>query len=80
MGYKGIVITDSLSMGALTNIYQSDEIAVRAVNAGVDVLLMPQNFNQAYNGLLNAVKSGKINEKRIDESVLKIIEKKLKHL
>ena len=80
LGYKGIVITDSLSMGVLTNLYQSDEIAVRAVNAGVDVLLMPQNFNQAYNGLLNAVKSGKINEKRIDESVLKIIEKKLKHL
>lgn len=80
LGYKGIVITDSLSMGALTNLYQSDEIAVRAVNAGVDVLLMPQNFNQAYNGLLNAVKSGKISEKRIDESVLKIIEKKLKYL
>lgn len=80
LGYKGIVITDSLSMGALTNIYQSDEIAVRAVNAGVDVLLMPQNFNQAYNGLLNAVNSGKINEKIIDESVLKIIEKKLKYL
>lgn len=80
LGYKGIVITDSLSMGVLTNLYQSDEIAVRAVNAGVDVLLMPQNFNQAYNGLLNAVKSGKISEKIIDESVLKIIEKKLKHL
>ena len=80
LGYKGIVITDSLSMGALTNLYQSDEIAVRAVNGGVDVLLMPQNFNQAYNGLLNAVKSGKISEKRIDESVLKIIEKKLKYL
>ena len=80
LGYKGIVITDSLSMGALTNLYQSDEIAVKAVNAGVDVLLMPQNFNQAYNGLLNAVKSGKISEKRIDESVLKIIEKKLKYL
>ncbi len=79
LGYEGIIITDSLSMGALTNLYQSDEIAVRTINAGADMLLMPLDFEQAYNGVLNAVNSGKISEERINESVLKIIEKKLSH-
>lgn len=77
LGYKGIIITDSLSMEALTNLYQSDEIAVRTVKAGVDMLLMPLDFEQAYNGLLKAVKSGEISEERIDESVRKILNVKL---
>ncbi len=78
LGYKGLVITDSLAMGALTDIYTSDVIAVRAIKAGVDILLMPQDFELAYNGVLNAVRSGEISEERIDSSVLKIIEKKLR--
>ncbi len=77
LGFKGIVITDSLAMGALTNIYQSDEIAVRTIKAGADMLLMPQDFELAYNGVVNAVKSGEISEERINTSVRKIIEKKM---
>lgn len=77
LGYEGIIITDSLSMEALTENYSYDEIAVMAVNAGADMLLMPDNFEQAYNSILNAVNAGTISEERIDESVRKIISKKL---
>lgn len=78
LGYKGLVITDALNMGALTKLYKSDVIAVKAVNAGVDILLMPEDFNLAYEGVKNAVLSGEITEERIDESVEKIIYSKLK--
>ncbi len=78
MGYKGIVITDSLSMGAVTNLGSSDKIAIDAINAGADMLLMPQNFQTAYNGVLNAVNSGEISEERINTSVLKILTVKQK--
>lgn len=77
LGYKGIVITDSLSMGALTNLYTSDYIAVKTIEAGADVLLMPVDFELAYNGIMKAIKSGELTEERIDQSVRKIIEKKL---
>ena len=80
MGYKGIVITDSLSMKALTELYGADKVAVEALKAGVDMLLMPENFNEAYNAVLNGVKSGEISEERINESVKKIISVKLKKL
>ncbi len=78
MGYEGIVITDSLSMGALTNSYSAEEIALKAVEAGADMLLMPSDFEAAYSAVLNAAESGVITEERIDESVRKIISLKLK--
>ncbi|MBO5523827.1 MAG: glycoside hydrolase family 3 protein, partial [Roseburia sp.] len=68
LGYDGIVITDALNMGAVTDNYTSDQAAVLAVNAGVDMLLMPQDYEAAYNGLLAAVQDGTISEERIDES------------
>lgn len=77
LGYNGLVITDALNMGALTNLYKSDEAAVKAINAGVDMLLMPEDFNLSYSGILNAVNNGDITEDRINESVKKIIRKKL---
>ncbi|MCD8090595.1 MAG: glycoside hydrolase family 3 protein [Clostridiales bacterium] len=77
LGYEGIVITDSLSMGALTESYSPDEAAVMALMAGADMLLMPDDFQASLNGVLNAVKDGRISEERINESVRKIISKKL---
>ncbi len=77
MGYQGIVVTDSLAMGAISNYYKSNEISVKAVEAGVDVLLMPADFEEAYNGLLTAVKSGRISQERIDQSLRRILYKKL---
>lgn len=76
LGYDGIVITDALNMGAVTGSYTADQAAVMAVNAGVDMLLMPQDYETAYNGLLAAVQDGTITEERIDESVVRIVKLK----
>lgn len=76
LGYKGLVITDAMNMGAIIENYSSKEAAKKAFEAGVDVLLMPENFEEAYYALLDAVQSGEISEKRVDESVIKILELK----
>ncbi len=73
LGYDGVVITDSMAMGAITNEYTSGTAAVKCVLAGADIILMPENFVEAYNGLYDAVKSGAVSEARIDESVLRIL-------
>ncbi|MBQ1389816.1 MAG: glycoside hydrolase family 3 protein [Clostridia bacterium] len=74
LGFDGVVICDSLAMGAVTENYASDEAAVLAFEAGCDVLLTPQNFYEAYKGILNAVNSGEITQERLDESVARILE------
>lgn len=77
LGFKGIVVTDALNMGAIIKNYTSDVVAVKAVEAGVDMLLMPENFKAAYQSLMSAVAGGTITEERIDESVRRILELKL---
>lgn len=77
LGFKGIVITDSMAMGAVSKEYDSAQAAVMAVKAGVDIVLMPADFIMAYNGLLAAVESGEISLSRIEESVYKILMLKL---
>ncbi len=76
--FKGVVITDAMDMKAITNRYSSGEAALRAVNAGADVILMPVDFEDAYNKVVNAVIEGNISERRINESVERILEKKIK--
>lgn len=77
LNYKGIVITDAMNMKAVTSRYSSSEAAVCAVQAGADMILMPEDFQQAYQGILDAVKGGIISEDRIDESVRRILEVKI---
>lgn len=77
LGYDGIVITDALNMGAIAENYSSSEAAVRALSAGVDMLLMPADFESAYNGVLQAVEDGTLSEARIDDSVRRILQVKL---
>lgn len=67
-----LIITDSLSMKAISDAYSSGEAAVAAFEAGCDILLMPEDFKAAYNGILEAVKSGRISEERLNESIIKI--------
>lgn len=76
LGYDGIVITDAMNMAAITNTYTADQAAVMAVNAGVDMILMPQDYDTAYNGLLKAIQEGTISEERINESVVRIVKVK----
>ena len=77
MGYDGIVITDAMNMGAISDNYGSADAAVRSVNAGADIVLMPKDFVSAYQGVLNAVESGTISADRIDESVRRILRVKM---
>ena len=73
LGFQGLVITDGMTMQGVTDHYSPDEAAVLAILAGIDVLLVPENFAQAYDGVLRAIKSGRISEARIDESVRRIL-------
>lgn len=77
MGFNGVVITDALNMGAITEQYTPDQAAVSALSAGVDMLLMPSDFQTAYNGVINAVQRGTLTEERINESVERILEIKM---
>jgi len=76
LGFSGIVVTDALEMEGVKKQYGNGEAAVAAVKAGVDVLLLPPDAEEAINAVERAVKSGEISEKRIDESVKKILEAK----
>ena len=78
LGFDGVIITDALNMGAVSENYTSADAAVKAVEAGVDMLLMPADFAGAYHALVNAVYTGEISEQRIDESVRRIIQAKEK--
>ena len=82
LGFRGIVVTDALDMGALTRVFPGDphqvsaEEAVAAIEAGDDMVIIPADLDGAYTGLLSAVRQGKISEARIDESVLKVLRMK----
>lgn len=78
LGFEGIIISDSMSMQAVTDRFSPEEAAVKAIEAGIDILLMPENLPDAAEGLLAAVESGEIAEERINESVLRILTVKLK--
>ena len=77
LGFQGVVITDALNKKAISSAYGSADAAVNAVNAGADMLLMPDNFQEAYQGVLDAVINGTISEDRLNESVARIIKVKL---
>ncbi|MCD8383984.1 MAG: glycoside hydrolase family 3 protein [Clostridiales bacterium] len=79
LGFDGLVVTDSLSMEAVTDQYGSGEAAVLAVQAGVDLLLMPEDLSAAVSALESAVDNGTLTESRIDESVLRILSVKLEY-
>ena len=76
LGFEGIVITDSQAMAAIANNYTSGEAAIKSIEAGVDIILMPNDLRAAVDDVEAAVKSGKLSEERIDESVIRILEKK----
>lgn len=77
LGFSGLIITDSLSMGAITESYSPGEAAKLAVMAGADLLLMPSDYAEAYAALVDAVRSGEISEERLDESLRRILQVKI---
>ena len=80
LGFDGIIITDALNMGAIVNSYGSGEAAVKAIEAGADMLLMPDDFKASYNGVMEAVNTGRISVERLDESLHRIIRQKIEIL
>ena len=73
LGFDGLVITDALNMKALTNEYTEEEIYMNAINAGVDILLMPDFDIETIDIIKNAILNQEISEERINESVKKIL-------
>ena len=78
MGYNGVVITDALNMSAVSEYYDSAQAAVMALKAGADMVLMPEDFEAAYQGVLDAVADGTISEARINDSLTRIYKIKYK--
>ena len=76
IGYNGVVVTDDMDMGALANHYTFGDMAVQSILAGSDILLVCHEYEhmqEAYNGLMKAVKDGRISKERLDESVKRIL-------
>ena len=73
LGFDGLIITDAMRMQAISDHYASGAAAVRAIEAGVDLLLMPADAPAAIEGLYRAVEEGRISQERIDESVRRIL-------
>lgn len=72
MGFEGVVISDAMNMSAVSDYYDSAEAAIMAIKAGCDMILMPEDFAEAYNGVLEAVRNGTISEERINDSLRRI--------
>ena len=72
LGFNGIVITAPLNEKAVTEYYTSKDAAIAAVKAGADMIYIPENFEEAYAGLLAEVQDGNISEERINESLRRI--------
>ena len=80
LGYNGLVVTDALNMGALTNYYSKEEICGKAVEAGVDILLMPVSSRVCLKSVQDAINNGNISEEQINESVRKILKLKYERI
>ncbi len=78
LGFKGLIVTDALIMGGVAKFADSQEIAIKAVEAGADILLMPDDPEIAINAVYNAVETGRLTTERIDESLQRIWQAKQK--
>ena len=78
LGYQNIIITDGMEMGAITQQYTSAKAAVGSIQAGVDIVLGPRYFTEAFDAVMAAVKNRTISEDRINQSVRRILKLKKK--
>ena len=73
LGFQGLIVTDALGMGAIRSQYTSSEACIACLKAGVDLLLMPYDYMEAFDGVMAAIEAGDLSEERIDESVYRIL-------
>ena len=78
MGFEGVIITDAFSMKAITDRYGDKEAAAMAIKAGADIVLMPQDLENAFAYIMDQVKSREIPLERINSSVKRILALKIK--
>ena len=76
--FDNVIITDAMNMKVITKFYDADQAAVMAIEAGNDMILMPDNFEQAFEGVLEAVKDGTLSESQIDEAAGRVLSVKIK--
>jgi beta-N-acetylhexosaminidase len=76
MGFDGMIVTDALSMSGLTLYYTQEEAGVRALLAGADMLLKPADIDACIRGLREALRTGRVTEKRLEESVRRVLASK----
>ena len=79
LGYQGIIITDGMDMGAITDLYTSGEATVKALQAGCDMVLCISNVEGAVDAVTQAVEEGTLSEERITQSVERILSAKLQY-
>lgn len=73
LGFEGVIITDAMDMASITDKYSAQEAAIGAFEAGADIILMPTDFEEAYQAVLSAIKEGEVGMDRLDESVQRIL-------
>ncbi len=78
LGFRGLLATDAMDMQGLAQMFPPGEAAVRALEAGNDLLLIPQDARAAIRGVLDAVRAGRLKQERIDRSVLRVLEAKVR--
>ena len=76
--FDNVIITDAMNMKVITKFYDADQAAVMAIEAGNDMILMPDNFEQAFEGVLEAVKDGTLSESQINEAAGRVLSVKIK--
>ena len=79
LGFDGVVVTDALNMEAITDHFTAAEAAVQALEAGADLLLMPEDFQAAVDGVLHAVETGSLPQDTITDSVVRILAMKYEY-
>jgi beta-N-acetylhexosaminidase len=76
LNYDGLIVTDALNMAGITKHFSNEDVAVRSVKAGIDLILMPINESSSISAIENAVRNGSITRERIDRSARKILNAK----
>lgn len=76
LGFDGLIVTDAMEMGGITESFWAGEAAIRTIEAGSDMVLLPMDIDRAIQSVVEAVKSGRISEERINESVKRVLKVK----
>ena len=76
LGYNNVIIADAMEMGAITKQYASDEAVILGIQAGLDIILLPMDFENVFDAVVSAVEKGVISQQRIDQSVRRILKLK----